>query len=163
VPPRPQGIERNLVITQWDWAKTTSYVHDNSSTDPRHPTLNAYGPIYGAEQFADERIHILDPIKHEYTWVQVPAANKDKIPPGLGPKVAAPSRFYGNEIIWTARSDTHFPIMDQLGRVWFSGSKVRATEDMPAYCTSKDHPSAKLKPIRRSNAGFAMYDPKTKQ
>src|SRR6266481_5663851 len=44
VPPRPQGIERNLVITQWDWAKDTSYVHDNASTDVRNPSINAYGP-----------------------------------------------------------------------------------------------------------------------
>ncbi|HEY9487541.1 MAG TPA: carboxypeptidase-like regulatory domain-containing protein, partial [Chryseosolibacter sp.] len=27
-PPRPQGIERNVVITQWDWADPKSYLHD---------------------------------------------------------------------------------------------------------------------------------------
>ena len=159
VPPRPRGVERNLVITQWDWAKDTSYVHDNASTDVRDPTVNAYGRIYGAEQFAGEGIHILDPMTHEYSWKRLPAINYEKITPGLAPIVPEPSRFYGDEILWTARTDTHFPIMDQLGRTWFT-AKIRSADDTPAYCSSPDHPSAKLRPIRVSAAGFAMYDPR---
>ena len=27
-PPRPQGIERNIVVTQWDWADPKAYLHD---------------------------------------------------------------------------------------------------------------------------------------
>jgi hypothetical protein len=27
-PPRPQGVERNVVITQWDWADPKVYLHD---------------------------------------------------------------------------------------------------------------------------------------
>src|SRR5581483_1195530 len=27
-PPRPQGVERNVVITQWDWADPKAYLHD---------------------------------------------------------------------------------------------------------------------------------------
>ena len=42
-PPRPQGIERNVVITQWDWADPKAYLHDEVSTDRRNPTLNANG------------------------------------------------------------------------------------------------------------------------
>ena len=38
-PPRPQGIERNVVITQWDWADPKAYLHDLVSTDRRNPTL----------------------------------------------------------------------------------------------------------------------------
>src|SRR5690606_27833425 len=40
-PPRPQGLERNLVITQWDWADPKAYLHDEVSTDRRNPTVNA--------------------------------------------------------------------------------------------------------------------------
>src|SRR6266478_9840619 len=47
-PPRPQGIERNVVITQWDWAGPTVYLHDEITTDRRHPTVNANGLVYGA-------------------------------------------------------------------------------------------------------------------
>ncbi|RPI48385.1 MAG: carboxypeptidase regulatory-like domain-containing protein, partial [Acidobacteria bacterium] len=30
-PPRPRGIERNIVITQWDWADPKAYLHDSVS------------------------------------------------------------------------------------------------------------------------------------
>ena len=36
-PPRPQGIERNVVITEWDWADPKAYLHDEVSTDRRNP------------------------------------------------------------------------------------------------------------------------------
>src|ERR687892_2116044 len=39
-PPRPQGIERNVVITMWDWADPKAYLHDLVSTDRRNPTIN---------------------------------------------------------------------------------------------------------------------------
>ncbi len=45
-PPRPQGIERNVVITLWDWAEPKAYLHDLVSTDRRNPTVNANGPVY---------------------------------------------------------------------------------------------------------------------
>ena len=46
-PPRPTGVERNVVITQWAWGQELSYIHDNVSTDKRDPTLYPGGPIYG--------------------------------------------------------------------------------------------------------------------
>jgi len=42
-PDRPQGVERNVVVTQWDWADPKVYLHDQVSTDKRKPTINAYG------------------------------------------------------------------------------------------------------------------------
>ena len=36
-PPRPQGIERNVVISMWDWADPKAYLHDEVSTDRRTP------------------------------------------------------------------------------------------------------------------------------
>ena len=45
-PPRPQGLERNLVITMWDWADPKAYLHDLVSTDRRNPSVNANGPVY---------------------------------------------------------------------------------------------------------------------
>ena len=40
-PPRPQGTERNIVITEWDFAEPKVYLHDVVSTDRRNPRLNA--------------------------------------------------------------------------------------------------------------------------
>ena len=32
-PPRPAGVEQNLVLTQWGWSNERGFVHDNVSTD----------------------------------------------------------------------------------------------------------------------------------
>ena len=29
-PPRPQGVERNLVITEWDWSDATGFIRLNA-------------------------------------------------------------------------------------------------------------------------------------
>jgi hypothetical protein len=51
-PPRPQGVERNLVVTVWDWSSPKAYMHDAISTDKRNPTVNANGPIWGSPEFS---------------------------------------------------------------------------------------------------------------
>ena len=43
-PPRPQGLERNVVITEWDWADPKAYLHDEVSTDRRNPTRQRERP-----------------------------------------------------------------------------------------------------------------------
>jgi hypothetical protein len=45
-PPRPQGIERNVVVTLWEVDTDKSFIHDVISTNERNPTANAYGPVY---------------------------------------------------------------------------------------------------------------------
>src|SRR5207237_5000878 len=59
-PPRPQGIERNVVITEWDWADPKAYLHDEVSTDRRNPTLNPNGLIYGALELSADYLPVLD-------------------------------------------------------------------------------------------------------
>ena len=49
-PTRPQGAERNIVISVWDWSDPKAYLHDEISTDKRKPTVNAYGKIYGVDR-----------------------------------------------------------------------------------------------------------------
>ncbi len=44
-PPRPVGVERNLVVTVRDWSDPRYYLHDLTTTDRRKPTVNAYGVI----------------------------------------------------------------------------------------------------------------------
>ena len=40
-PARPQGKERNVVVTMWDWSDPKVYLHDEIATDKRNPTVNA--------------------------------------------------------------------------------------------------------------------------
>jgi hypothetical protein len=59
-PPRPEGIERNVVITLWDWGTETSYSHDEIVTDKRDPTVNADGPVYAVSS-GHGKLMVLDP------------------------------------------------------------------------------------------------------
>src|SRR5690606_10597763 len=86
-PPRPQGVERNVVITIWDWADPKAYLHDLVSTDRRDPTVNASGPLYGALEASADYIPVLDPRTH--TASQVPLAPRDpNTPVASGPPMA---------------------------------------------------------------------------
>ena len=78
VPPRPKGIERNVVITQWDWADPKAYLHDLVSTDRRNPTVNANGALYGALEVSADYLPVLDPVRHAAGRVNVIACWNSK-------------------------------------------------------------------------------------
>ncbi len=69
-PPRPHGLERNVVITEWAWGSEHMYLHDEISTDKRNPTVNAYGPIFGSTEYSTEDLPILDPKTNTRELVQ---------------------------------------------------------------------------------------------
>src|SRR5207249_4482090 len=50
-PPRPQGVERNIVVTTWEWGDPKKYLHDLIASDRRYPTVNAYGKLYGSPEY----------------------------------------------------------------------------------------------------------------
>ena len=70
-PPRPDALERNLVLTMWEWAGDTSYVHDEITTDKRDPTVNANGLVYGVSITTDKLV-ITDTAAHSSTELDVP-------------------------------------------------------------------------------------------
>jgi streptogramin lyase len=161
VPPRPQGIERNVVITLWDWADPKAYLHDLVSTDRRNPTVNANGPVYAVLEASADYMPVLDPRTH--TATRVPVTLRDSsAPPAAPAQVAAPSPYWGTEAIWTSRANAHNPMLDEQGRVWIT-SRVRPP-DNPAFCKEgSTHPSARLFPLNTSGRHVAVYDPKTKE
>ena len=59
-PTRPQGKERNIVVTLRDWHNPKQYLHDLIASDRRYPTVNAYGPLYGQCEHACNDMPILD-------------------------------------------------------------------------------------------------------
>jgi hypothetical protein len=159
-PPRPQGLERNVVITLWDWADPKAYLHDSVSTDRRNPTLNANGLLYGALELSADYLPVLDPVRH--TASQVPLTVRDPNTPPTPPAMMQPSPYWGSEVIWTSKNNVHNPMLDERGRVWLT-SAVRPF-DNPAYCKEgSSHPSAKLFPIERSSRHLAVYDPASKK
>jgi hypothetical protein len=60
-PPRPSGVERNIVVTTWDWSDDKHYLHDLIASDRRDPTVNAYGKIYGSPEYSTDNLPVLDP------------------------------------------------------------------------------------------------------
>ena len=157
-PSRPQGIERNIVITMWDWADPTVYLHDVVTTDRRNPTVNANGPVYGALELSADYVPVLDPAKHAKS--QIPLTVRDPDTPRTSPKMPAPSPYWGSEVIWNSRNNVHNPMLDGRGRVWLT-SAVRVP-DNPAFCKEgSNHPSAKLFPIQRAGRHLAVWDPKS--
>src|SRR5262249_46119666 len=159
-PPRPQGIERNVVISQWDWADPKAYLHDEVSTDRRNPSVNANGLIYGSLELSADYLPVLDPMRN--TVSQVKLTVRDPNTPPTSPSMPASSPYWDEEPIWTSKNNVHNPMFDEKGRVWIT-STVRPAPN-PDFCKEgSSHPSAKLYPLTGSGRQLAVYDPKTKQ
>ena len=164
-PQRPQGIERNVVVTAWEWSTPDKYLHDLISSDRRKPTVNAYGKLYGSPEYSTDNMPLLDPKTHEVTFFKMPVADPG-MPVSLGPGHAGavtptqPSPYWGDAILWDTRANNHNAMFDDRGRVWIAAS-VRGMKN-PAWCAKgSDHPSAKVFPLEQSARQVAVLDPKT--
>jgi hypothetical protein len=177
-PPRPAGVERNLVVSLWDWGPTNGYIHDAATGDRRNPTVNANGPVYGASQTHDV-LYWVDPVKNTEGSVRIPlrdsdveavhdggasASNPD--PKGL---LRLKSPYWGEDPVWSAKAVPRSGVIDQKGRVWM-GFRIRRTDNQPAFCktgsTNKFARYFPLDPKPGSNVGgkqTGYYDPKTQQ
>ena len=160
-PPRPTGIERNIVLTLWDWATATSYMHDETSTDKRNPTLNPRGIIYGSPELSSDYVSWLDPTTNKAGLIKTEWRDA-KTPTTKTSPIYAPSPYWGNEPVWDSHSINHNPMMDDKGRVWLT-SRIRPDANA-AFCKAgSNHPSAKLFPVDVSRRQLQMYDPSTKK
>jgi hypothetical protein len=160
-PPRPQGLERNVVITQWDWADPKAYLHDEVSTDRRNPTVNANGPIYGALELSADYLPVLDPVRHSTSRIELTVRDPNTTP-AAAPNMPQPSPYWDDEVIWNSRNNVHNPMIDHQGRVWIT-SAVRPPANPDVCKEGSSHPSAKLFPLNRSSRHLAVYDPKTRK
>ena len=160
-PPRPQGLERNVVITQWDWADPKAYLHDEVSTDRRNPTLNANGLIYGSLELSADYLPVLDPVRHTISQVPLHGARSEDAADSAddAEAVAVLGR---RSRSGPARTTSTIRCSTSKGRVWIT-SAVRPAAN-PDFCKEgSSHPSAKLYPIADAGRHLAVYDPKTKQ
>jgi hypothetical protein len=162
-PARPQGIERNLVVTLWDFSVPVAFLHDVISTDKLMPTKNAYGPVYGGE-WSQGALEVVDPATNEKSEIKLPLRDESErrlLRTWSPQSVTIPSPTWGDQIIWTDPINAHTPQMDTKGRVW-----VNVTNHGPAnppYCKAgSDNPFAKAYPIESADGwGVDVYDPKT--
>jgi hypothetical protein len=165
-PERPQGIERNIVVTTWDWGTDRQYLHDLISTDKRNPTVNAYGKLYGSTEYSTDHLPVLDPKTGQVTYITPP--EDPSVPEALGPghaadlKPMAASAYWGMAQNWDTRFNNHNDMFDGQGRVWMTGTNH--APGTPAYCKEgSDNPYAKVDPIDKNERQLAVYDPKTQK
>ena len=165
-PQRPQGVERNIVITEWDWSAPDKYLHDLISTDKRNPTVNPYGPLYGSTEYATDHEPVLDPKTNKVSYVTPPEGAD--VPEAFGPghaaieKPLAASAYWGMQQIWDTKFDNHNDMVDAKGNIWMTGTNH--APGTPAFCRKgSDNPYAKVAPLDSNERQLAMYDPKAKK
>jgi len=155
-PPRPQGRERNLVLTMWAWGTARGTVHDEIVTDKRNPTLYANGPVYGV---GGNGLVITDPVAHRSRRLDMTT----RVPAGPPQPPEAPSLYWGTAIPDTRGYSAHNPMMDGKGRIWVT-QMIRPDADNPDWCKSAStHPSVAYFPIARNNIQrqLSYYDSTT--
>ncbi|MBW2268714.1 MAG: carboxypeptidase regulatory-like domain-containing protein [Deltaproteobacteria bacterium] len=144
-PPRPDGVEQNVVVTQWGWSSPGTFIHDNVTTDKRNPTLYGNGELFGVAQVTG-KIVINDPLKHTSRELAIPMRT-----------AAGPNTSYGGGM----GPNVHNPMMDGKNRVWMTSSIRRPAN--PDWCKDSDHPSAKNYPIPESGRQLSYFDVETEE
>ena len=161
-PQRPQGKERNIVITLWDWNTPKAYLHDEISTDKRNPALNAHGKLYGSPEESTDMIPVLDPVANARSQVKAFPRDTDT-PSSKDNDIPNPSPNWGREAIWNSQTSIHNPMFDEKGRVWLT-TRVRAPDNEAPFCKAgSSNPSAQAFPLKSSGRQLAVYDPATKK
>lgn len=150
-PARPQGMERNIVVTQWEMGDIYNFSHDLITTDRRQPTTNADGPVYMIDEGGDW-LFILDPTQNSWRRKKIPIHPDgtyqqeyfgfgDHSPDGH----SSFAGMYGG-----GAAAPHNPMLDDQGRVWLTTGASGGVR--PEFC-----------PEDRRLGSFTMYDPETEE
>ena len=126
----PQGMERNVVITQWDWSGPKEYFHDEISVDRRNVNSNPNGLVYGVHEDSSDFITVLDPTKNSFKQIAIPY--ESRLADGRTRRTSEPSPYWGNEQAAVSHATAHSLMMDSKGRIWTAA----ATRDrkIPPIC-----------------------------
>ena len=155
-PPRPSGVERNLVISEWDWGTPKDGRSDDAASDTRNARINANGKVYGASEMTDI-LTVLDPVANKAETMKVPSeATPLNMPFNASP---TPSPYWGPSA-WSRSGDPRSVAIDDKGRVWVA-VRGRDNQKQPPWCGADGNKFGKFYPMRQSGRQLAMYDPKT--
>ena len=159
-PKRPEGVERNIVLTEWEWGTTMTKIHDIAATDKRNPNVAPNTPIYGTD-IATDNLAILDPMSNSWKRLLIPTLEDRK---GMTPNYAQTN--YTSRVGVLDRfnpTNIHNPMKDQDGRVWYTASLRRPTAQ-PLFCKAgSTNKYAAYFPLDRSGRNISFYDPKTEK
>ena len=168
-PPRPQGVERNIVVTLRDWMNEKHYLHDLISSDRRNPTVNANGPLFGSPEYSSDMLPILDPVKNTATTFKAPVRDAD-MPLSLGPGHAAaldplmPSAVLGQpSASGTRASTTTTRCSIATGRLWLAAAVRGTGQSGVLQGRARIIRRRKPFPLDRAVRHLAVFDPKTQK
>ncbi|WP_217913502.1 hypothetical protein [Miltoncostaea marina] len=174
-PARPKGLERNIVITQWNWGDKWAYAHDEISTDKNNPRRNADGKVWGVD-IGNDRLLWVDPTTNKAGEIKVPTRNgfntswcEATSGPGAAPgsggfqTLGCPAKAAGGVSAYEGKyhnpANPHNPMMDAKGNVWMTTQIRREwAQDLPAWCNSPQYGQA-----RGGHRQLGYYDPKAKK
>jgi len=162
-PERPKGIERNVVVTLWDWGTDTSYMHDEITTAKSNPRLNANGPVYAVDA-AHGKFIVVDPLENSASEIPIPTREDPKTMRSRFPQTQIkPSNFWGERIVHSGVSDPHNPMIDSKGRLWATSTVSQS--QVPDWCRdgSINKFAAYFPATNPSNRHASYYDPKTRK
>ncbi len=159
-PPRPRGIERNVVITMWNWGNNVAFVHDEIATDKRNPRVNANGPLYGVD-IGNDFLLVTDTAEHRSEMIKIPLRDNDPpVPSMFATEGFKPWRDFGAEAVWNDPANPHNPMIDAEGRVWLT-TRIRHP-DNPDWCRAgSDNSYAQYFPLDRAFRHTGYYDPES--
>jgi hypothetical protein len=165
IPPRPTGIERNAVITQWDWGTDHSFMHDQVSSARHNPPANQDLRVW-AVSAGHGTLVVLDPRTSETNEIEIPTRQPKAQVPSRFPPPNPPSLWWGSERLWNgptyATSDPHNPMLDDKGRVWLT-SKIRGNQAAPWCADGSISKYAAYHPLSGGGRQASYYDPKTQK
>ncbi len=146
-PPRPEGLERNLVVTVYDWGTKLDGRTDAVASDLRGGTVNPHRPVYMVAR-SDDILTILDPVENSFRNLIVPSESpvtRDNTPW---------SPYWGDEPVWRRQSEPRSLAMDGEGRAWLSAIVREVPRQNPAFCTSPENESPRRRggwPVLRAS------------
>ena len=162
MPPRPQGVERNVVVTAWEWGTTMTKIHDITATDKRNPRVAANSEVYGTD-IARDYLQILDPMTNSSRELYIPTLEDRTTWQPNYQQSGYVSRMGPDGLDRFNPTNIHNPMKDAGGRVWYT-ARLRPANLQPEWCTDGSlNKFAAYFPLARSGRNVSFYDPETEQ
>ncbi len=157
-PLRPAGVERNLVVTLWDWGTPKNGRSDAEASNTRDGTVNANGPVFGASEMTDQ-LTILDPKTNSVENLAVPTMAPVLVSPFNASPTASPA--FGEDV-WKRAADPRSIAVLPDGKVLLA-VRQRDQKQQPDFCKPQaSNKYARYYPIGLSGRQLAIFDPETK-
>ena len=150
-PPRPAGVERNIVVTTWDWGDEKTLSSRPDRVRPARSDRQRLRPASTARpnipptgcRSSTRRPTRCRSSRRRCAIRTCRCRSAPATPPET--RLLEPSAYWGDEKIWDTRVNNHNSMFDGKGRLWLAAA-IRGVEN-PAFCRrGSDHPFGQAAP-----------------